>query len=59
MTSYREAERELENDPMVGPPPPSVVAEVASANDAERFEEVIPCFNTLNVRKYFSLCKSL
>ncbi len=36
----REAEKELENDPLVGPPPPSVVAEAESANDAERFEEV-------------------
>lgn len=32
---------ELENDPLVGPPPPTVVAEAAFANDAERFEEVI------------------
>ncbi|XP_024395258.1 uncharacterized protein [Physcomitrium patens] len=36
----REAELELENDPLIGPAPPTVVAEAASANEAERFEEV-------------------
>lgn len=36
----REAELELENDPLIGPAPATVVAEAASANDAERFEEV-------------------
>ncbi|KAL2614243.1 hypothetical protein R1flu_025935 [Riccia fluitans] len=38
--ALRAAEEELEGDPMVGPPPPAAVAEAASANDAERFEEV-------------------
>jgi hypothetical protein len=37
---FREAELELENDPLIGPAPATVVAEAASANDAERFEEV-------------------
>lgn len=38
---FRAAEEELEGDPMIGPPPPAAVAEAASANDAERFEEVL------------------
>ncbi|BBN16936.1 hypothetical protein MPTK1_7g10580 [Marchantia polymorpha subsp. ruderalis] len=38
--ALRAAEEELEGDPMIGPPPPAAVAEAASANDAERFEEV-------------------
>lgn len=37
----REAELDLENDPLIGPAPPTMVAEAASANDAERFEEVL------------------
>ena len=36
----RAAEEELEQIPMVGPPPPAAVAEAESANEAERFEEV-------------------
>ncbi|XP_073388145.1 uncharacterized protein [Physcomitrium patens] len=36
----REAELELENDPWIGPAPPTVMAEVASTYEAERFEEV-------------------
>ncbi|KAL4200572.1 hypothetical protein AMTRI_Chr02g254240 [Amborella trichopoda] len=37
----REAEMELDNDGIfIGPPPPTMVAEAESANDAERFEEV-------------------
>lgn len=36
----REAEEELEQIPMVGPPPPTAVAEADSANEAERYEEV-------------------
>ncbi|XP_020518629.1 DNA topoisomerase 1 isoform X2 [Amborella trichopoda] len=37
----REAEMELDNDGIfIGPPPPIMVAEAESANDAERFEEV-------------------
>uniref|UniRef100_A0A0D6R351 J domain-containing protein n=1 Tax=Araucaria cunninghamii TaxID=56994 RepID=A0A0D6R351_ARACU len=38
--ALREAEKELENDILIGPPPPAAVAEAESANDAERFEEV-------------------
>ncbi|CAM6101542.1 unnamed protein product [Calypogeia fissa] len=38
--ALRDAEAALENDPLIGPPPPAAVAEAASANDAERFEEV-------------------
>lgn len=37
---YREAEEELDQTPIVGPPPPAAVAEPASANEAERYEEV-------------------
>ncbi|KAE8693516.1 DNAJ heat shock N-terminal domain-containing protein isoform 2 [Hibiscus syriacus] len=36
----REAEVEEDNELFIGPPPPALVAEVASANEAERFEEV-------------------
>jgi len=38
--ALRDAEKELENDVLIGPPPPATVAEAESANDAERFEEV-------------------
>ena len=31
---------EADDDLLIGPPPPAVVAEAASANEAERFEEV-------------------
>ena len=40
IVGYREAEEELEQIPMVGPPPPAAVAEADSANEAERYEEV-------------------
>lgn len=36
----REAELEEDDENFIGPPPPAVVAEAASANEAERFEEV-------------------
>ncbi|GAV58416.1 DnaJ domain-containing protein/DUF3752 domain-containing protein [Cephalotus follicularis] len=36
----REAEMEEDDELFVGPPPPAVVAEAESANEAERFEEV-------------------
>uniref|UniRef100_A0A1J3GGC9 DnaJ-like protein subfamily C member 14 n=1 Tax=Noccaea caerulescens TaxID=107243 RepID=A0A1J3GGC9_NOCCA len=36
----REAELEEDSDYFIGPAPPAVVAEVASSNEAERFEEV-------------------
>ncbi|RRT79797.1 hypothetical protein BHE74_00026689 [Ensete ventricosum] len=36
----READLEIDNDMLIGPPPPAMVAEAASANEAERFEEV-------------------
>lgn len=38
--ALRDAEKELENDVLIGPPPPAAVIEAESANDAERFEEV-------------------
>ncbi|KAJ7973936.1 DnaJ domain containing protein [Quillaja saponaria] len=36
----REAELEEDTETFIGPPPPAVVAEAESANEAERFEEV-------------------
>ncbi|KAG5540154.1 hypothetical protein RHGRI_020401 [Rhododendron griersonianum] len=36
----REVEAEEDNELFVGPPPPAVVTEAESANEAERFEEV-------------------
>jgi hypothetical protein len=36
----RDAELEADDDLLIGPPPPAVVGEAASANEAERFEEV-------------------
>lgn len=36
----REAELDGDNNIFIGPPPPAVVKEVESANEAERFEEV-------------------
>lgn len=37
----RDADLEVDNDLLIGPPPPAMVAEVESANEAERFEEVL------------------
>ncbi|KAL5581995.1 hypothetical protein UlMin_014437 [Ulmus minor] len=39
-TELREAELEEDNEVFIGPPPPAMVAEAESANEAERFEEV-------------------
>ena len=36
----RETELDEDDEIFVGPPPPAMVAEAASANEAERFEEV-------------------
>ncbi|MQM02291.1 hypothetical protein Taro_035057, partial [Colocasia esculenta] len=36
----RNADLEVDEDLFIGPPPPAVVAEAESANEAERFEEV-------------------
>jgi hypothetical protein len=38
---FREAELEEDSEYFIGPAPPAVVAEVASSNEAERFEEVL------------------
>ncbi|KAK9107669.1 hypothetical protein Syun_023680 [Stephania yunnanensis] len=38
--ALREAEVEIDADIFIGPPPPAVVAEAESANEAERFEEI-------------------
>lgn len=38
--NFRNAEVEADDDLFIGPPPPALVAEAASANEAERFEEV-------------------
>lgn len=38
--ALRGAELEVNDDLFIGPPPPAVAAEAASANEAERFEEV-------------------
>ncbi|XXG65515.1 hypothetical protein AAC387_Pa05g3195 [Persea americana] len=40
-TMLREAELEVDNDVFIGPAPPAMVAEAESANEAERFEEVM------------------
>lgn len=37
----RDADLDVDNDLFIGPPPPALVAEAASANEAERFEEVL------------------
>ncbi|XP_008807128.1 uncharacterized protein LOC103719586 [Phoenix dactylifera] len=36
----READLEVDDNLLIGPPPPAMVAEAESANEAERFEEV-------------------
>ncbi|EHA8590694.1 putative Chaperone protein dnaJ 11, chloroplastic [Cocos nucifera] len=36
----READLDVDNNLLIGPPPPAMVAEAESANEAERFEEV-------------------
>ncbi|KAB1220665.1 hypothetical protein CJ030_MR3G009385 [Morella rubra] len=41
----REAELEEDDEIFIGPPPPALVIEAASANEAERFEEM--CFSIL------------
>lgn len=38
---FREAELEQDNGLFIGPPPPAVVTEAESTNEAERFEEVL------------------
>lgn len=40
MGVFREAELEVDNEVFVGPPPPAMVIEAESSNEAERFEEV-------------------
>lgn len=37
---FREAELDDDTELFVGPPPPAMVSEAESANEAERFEEV-------------------
>ncbi|KAK8958613.1 hypothetical protein KSP40_PGU017413 [Platanthera guangdongensis] len=37
---FRDADLKADNDLFIGPPPPAMVAEVESTNEAERFEEV-------------------
>ncbi|KAK2457781.1 hypothetical protein P8452_04524 [Trifolium repens] len=39
-TEFREAELDDDTELFVGPPPPAMVSEAESANEAERFEEV-------------------
>lgn len=40
MGVFREAELEVDNEVFIGPPPPAMVIEAESSNEAERFEEV-------------------
>lgn len=40
MNISREAEMNIDDGEFIGPPPPAVVKEAESANEAERFEEV-------------------
>ncbi|XP_020574038.1 uncharacterized protein LOC110020318 [Phalaenopsis equestris] len=42
----RDANLEVDNDLFIGPPPPALVAEVESTNEAERFEEVTRIVST-------------
>lgn len=44
----RDVELEEDTELFVGPPPPALVTEVESANEAERFEEVLPAFSSLS-----------
>ena len=37
---FRDAELDDDSELFVGPPPPALVSEAESANEAERFEEV-------------------
>lgn len=43
---FREAELEEDSELFIGPPPPAVVTEAESTNEAERFEEVLSFFNS-------------
>jgi len=38
---FREAELDDDSELFIGPPPPAMVTEAESANEAERFEEVL------------------
>jgi len=49
----RDVELEEDTELFIGPPPPALVTEVESANEAERFEEVLPPFSSL---PYRSIC---
>lgn len=40
MVELRDAELEDDSELFIGPPPPALVIEVESSNEAERFEEV-------------------
>lgn len=40
MTKPRDVEMDGEGEVFIGPPPPAVIKEAESANEAERFEEV-------------------
>ncbi|KAF8411864.1 hypothetical protein HHK36_004423 [Tetracentron sinense] len=51
----REAELENDTEIFIGPPPPAVVAEAESANDAERFEEVL---NSIHYTTLMNLFKN-
>ncbi|KAG5224673.1 DNAJ heat shock N-terminal domain-containing family protein [Salix suchowensis] len=48
----REAELEEDTELFIGPAPPAVVAEAASANEAERFEEVTRIMDTVGDSPY-------
>lgn len=49
----RDVELEEDTETFIGPPPPALVTEVESTNEAERFEEVLPSFSSLHSR---SIC---
>lgn len=49
----RDVELEEDTELFIGPPPPALVTEVESANEAERFEEVRFPFSSL---PYWSIC---
>lgn len=63
----RDAELEADDGFLIGPPPPAMVAEAASANEAERFEEVhfqrhfLAKFHPMffSTKMYFCILKSL
>lgn len=52
---FRDADLDVDDNLLIGPPPPAMVAEAESANEAERFEEVYQWLLNFVVYEQFPL----